>query len=62
MKPIITLRSVVKRLLDVLGSLIGLVLFSPVMLIVAIAVYVSMGRSVIFKQERAGLHGKPFML
>jgi len=32
------------------------------MLVVAVVVYVSMGPPVLFKQERAGLNGRPFML
>jgi len=52
----------VKRLVDILGALVGLIILSPVMLVVAVVVYVSMGPPVLFKQERAGLNGRPFML
>jgi len=45
-----------------LGALVGLIILSPVMLVVAVVVYVSMGPPVLFKQERAGLNGRPFML
>jgi len=55
-------RTTVKRLVDILGALVGLIILSPVMLVVAVVVYVSMGPPVLFKQERAGLNGRPFML
>lgn len=55
-------KTAVKRLIDILGALVGLIILSPVMLVVAVAVYVSMGSPVLFKQERAGLNGRPFML
>ena len=47
---------------DVLLALIGLILLSPVFLIVAITVRVKLGAPVIFKQERAGKDGKPFYM
>jgi len=62
MKFIVIPRKVLKRLVDILGALVGLIIFSPVMLVVAAAVYVSMGSPVLFRQERAGLNGRPFVL
>lgn len=52
----------IKRPQDVLFAFLALVLLSPVMLIVAIAVRVKLGAPVIFKQERAGKDGKPFYM
>ncbi|MFR3287336.1 MAG: sugar transferase, partial [Enterococcus casseliflavus] len=43
-----------KRGLDVLLSGIGLIVLSPVMLIVAILVRIKLGSPVIFKQQRPG--------
>jgi sugar transferase EpsL len=51
-----------KRLIDFLVSLILLVVLSPVMLIVAIGVWIDVGAPVLFRQERPGLLGRPFML
>lgn len=51
-----------KRLMDLALTIPGLVLLSPVMLIVATAVAVSLGRPVLFIQVRPGLHGKPFRM
>lgn len=57
-----TLNSMAKRLVDVVGSLAGIVLTSPIMLISAIAVKISSPGPVIFKQERVGLHSKSFYM
>jgi len=51
-----------KRLVDFLVSLVLLVALSPVMLIVAIGVWFDVGAPVLFRQERPGLLGRPFML
>ncbi|SEC06681.1 sugar transferase [Paenibacillus sp. GP183] len=51
-----------KRLFDVLLSISLLLLFSPFILMVAVLVRWKLGSSVIFKQQRPGLHGKPFYL
>jgi exopolysaccharide biosynthesis polyprenyl glycosylphosphotransferase len=52
----------VKRLLDVVGSLVGLVVFSPVALGATIAIRVTHGHPIYFHQTRAGLHGRPFTI
>ena len=57
-----TLNWIAKRVVDVAVSLIGLVVSSPVMLIAAIAVGSTSRGPVIFRQERIGLHNKPFKM
>ena len=52
----------IKRFLDIFISLLGLIILSPVMLIVAIAILIESGSEVIFKQERIGKNGKVFKL
>ena len=52
----------VKRIVDIAGSLFGILITSPVMLICALAVKLSSPGPVIFKQERVGLHNKPFFM
>jgi exopolysaccharide biosynthesis polyprenyl glycosylphosphotransferase len=49
-----------KRALDVSGALVGLVLFSPIMLVAALAVKLSSPGPVIFKQVRLGRKGRRF--
>lgn len=53
---------IAKRAFDIIGSLGLIVLFSPVMLAVAIAVKVTSKGPVFYSQERIGLHGKPFKM
>lgn len=49
-----------KRALDLVASLLGLIVLSPVLVVVAVLVAVRLGRPVLFKQVRPGLHGQPF--
>jgi len=56
------IQMVSKRFLDILISLIGLVLFSPFSLLVAIAIKLDSPGPVLFVQERAGVNGTPFTL
>jgi exopolysaccharide biosynthesis polyprenyl glycosylphosphotransferase len=51
-----------KRLMDILVSLIGLVVLSPVFLITALIVKFTSRGPVFYAHERIGLHGKPFMM
>jgi len=51
-----------KRLIDIIGSLMGLVLASPVIVIISLIIYLTMGRPIFFKQVRPGLKGKPFVI
>lgn len=50
----------VKRLFDIGFSLGWLIVFSPLLAIVAVLVRVKLGSPVLFLQERPGRHGKPF--
>jgi exopolysaccharide biosynthesis polyprenyl glycosylphosphotransferase len=50
----------VKRFLDVVGALCAVVLFSPLMLLTAIAVAITSPGPIIFKQKRLGRSGVPF--
>ncbi|MGR5487943.1 sugar transferase [Vibrio alfacsensis] len=49
-----------KRLFDFLASLIALVLFSPIIALVAWKIRKNLGSPVLFRQTRPGLNGKPF--
>ena len=51
-----------KRLMDIVGSLLLIIILSPVMLLVAIGVRLSGSGSVIFCQERVGRNKKPFVM
>lgn len=51
-----------KRALDFILAVICLVLFSPLMALCAIAIKREDGLPIIYRQERIGLHGKPFLI
>ena len=51
-----------KRVMDIVGSLAGILITSPIMLIASILVKISSPGPVIFRQERVGLHNKPFSM
>lgn len=53
---------IIKRAMDIVGSLVCIVLFSPVMLITAVLVKATSPGELIFKQERVGLHNRPFYM
>jgi undecaprenyl phosphate N,N'-diacetylbacillosamine 1-phosphate transferase len=52
----------IKRLIDVVVSIIGLIVLSPILLLVAIAIKIESKGPVIFQQERLGLNGKVFKI
>ena len=52
----------IKRASDIVGSFLLIILFSPVMLVVALAVRFSSKGPVIYKQERVGLHNRNFVM
>ncbi len=51
-----------KRLMDFMGSALGLVLLSPLMLLIAVAIKLESPGPVFFVQERMGLDAKPFRM
>ena len=57
-----TFNAFVKRCMDVVGSIVCIILFSPVMLLSAILVKATSKGPLIFAQERVGLHNKPFQM
>lgn len=60
----LTLKEVIsmKRAIDLICSIILIIFFSPLMMIISISILISMGSPILFKQERPGLHGKPFYI
>lgn len=51
-----------KRLIDVLGAAVGLMVLAPVFVAIAIAIKVTSSGAVFFRQERMGLHGRIFQM
>lgn len=54
--------SFLKRTLDLLGGVVGLLLFSPLMLLIACAIKLTSKGPIIYKQERLGYGGKVFQM
>lgn len=55
-----TFNALLKRCMDIVGSILCIILFSPLMLFTAALVKGTSTGPLIFKQERVGLHNKPF--
>jgi len=51
---------VIKRLIDIVGAIFGLIIFSPIMLIIAAAIKLTSKGPLLFQQERMGYQGKKF--
>ena len=51
-----------KRLVDILASFVGIILLTPVFLLVAFLIRKNLGSPVIFSQIRSGIDGKPFKM
>ncbi|MBQ6631523.1 MAG: sugar transferase [Romboutsia sp.] len=56
------LQQLFKRLIDIICSLAGLIILSPIFLIVSILVYTKLGSPIFFTQERVGKDGKIFKM
>jgi sugar transferase EpsL len=54
--------SALKRAMDIAGAIAGLILAAPIMGLAALAVWLDMGRPVVFRQRRLGLRERPFVL
>jgi lipopolysaccharide/colanic/teichoic acid biosynthesis glycosyltransferase len=50
-----------KRAMDITGSLIALVLFSPLFLVIALAIKLTSSGPVFSRQKRVGQYGVPFV-
>ena len=53
---------VIKRIIDLLLSTLGLLLFVPFMLIIALLIFISSGSPVFFRQSRVGKNGRIFKI
>lgn len=55
-------QQVIKRLLDILVSIVVLIICIPMFIILAVLIKLSSKGPVFFRQERIGLHGNPFII
>lgn len=52
----------IKRLFDIIASFLGLIILSPVFLIISFLILGRMGRPIFFLQKRTGRYGRPFTI
>ena len=57
-----TLNSIAKRAVDIVGSVFGIIISGPIMIVSAILIKATSDGPVIFAQERVGLHNKTFRM
>ncbi len=57
-----TYEQMIKRLMDILAGLVGCIIFSPIMLITAIAIKLDSPGPILFKQTRVGQNGRHFKI
>lgn len=57
-----TFNAFVKRVMDIVGSILCIILFSPTMLITAVLIKTTSRGPLIFAQERVGRHNRPFKM
>lgn len=51
-----------KRLFDLIVAVLALTLFSPLLVVLTLFVRIKLGAPILFRQQRPGLHGKPFIM
>ena len=54
--------ALVKRAIDIVGALGALILCAPLMLLIAIFIWIKAGRPILYRESRIGLHQTPFRL
>lgn len=55
-------QALAKQVMDYTGALVGLLLLAPLMLLIALLIRLTSPGPILFRQERCGLHGKPFVM
>lgn len=56
------LNLIIKRIIDIVGSLIALIILSPILIITGILVYLKLGKPIFFVQNRVGKNNKIFKM
>ncbi|MCX6118908.1 MAG: undecaprenyl-phosphate glucose phosphotransferase [Proteobacteria bacterium] len=60
--PLAGIQGVVKRVIDIVGAIVAIILFSPVMIIVSVLVKFSSDGPILYTQDRMGIDGKVFRM
>jgi lipopolysaccharide/colanic/teichoic acid biosynthesis glycosyltransferase len=56
------IRHFIKRLFDIISSAAGLIVISPLLVVLAVLVRLKLGSPILFRQQRPGLGGKAFVI
>jgi sugar transferase EpsL len=56
------MRHFIKRLFDIISSAAGLIVISPLLVVLAVLVCLKLGSPILFRQQRPGLGGKAFVI
>jgi sugar transferase EpsL len=56
------MRHFIKRLFDIISSTAGLIVISPLLVVLAVLVRLKLGSPILFRQQRPGLGGKAFVI
>ena len=56
------IQQILKRIIDIIASSLGLIILSPLLIIVSILIYTKLGSPIFFKQDRVGKDGKIFKM
>jgi len=56
------MRHFIKRLFDIISSAAGLIVISPLLVVLAVLVRLKLGSPILFRQQRPGLGGKAFVI
>ena len=55
-------KPLIKRCFDLVLSVLGLLILSPILILISLIVLIFLGKPILFRQKRPGLGGKPFMI
>ncbi|MGB7581132.1 MAG: sugar transferase [Sedimentisphaerales bacterium] len=56
------MRHFIKRLFDIISSIAGLIVISPLLVVLAVLVRLKLGSPILFRQQRPGFGGKAFVI
>lgn len=56
------LQKITKRLVDIIGAILGLIVFSPMIIMIALLIKLTSRGFILFKHQRLALMGKPFLM
>ena len=56
------LNRTIKRIIDIIGSIVGLIITAPILLVFGVLIYLESPGPIIYRQVRKGREGRPFVI